>query len=271
MGASCRQKEDKQRFSKENINVFFVRKSLSTSGDYVLVPSKKAVDTLLAKGTDDLLFVFYPRKVLKNEGNKIFVDEYGDTAIVPASLVIDLQKNKKVVKGNIVLTWWQKATGMQRAVVLNHDSSTAPIVYYLDNMTSPSKNKQQFLLNIDTLMPNSFRIVDYDSVCPGRAFATNDDKKQFYVVINSSGDSVLGLSWAGTLKLFDKDNCIFASPPDSIDTGQMVFIPYVGNYHPAEILQIWKDIGKIKVNVFLLDTFFTTYANISDIIPNMQK
>ncbi len=269
---TCKENTDKQEVGKENHeNDFFSRKSLSANGDYVLAPSKKTVDSLLANGTDNLLFVFYPRKVLKNEGEKVIVDEYGDSVVIPASLVIDLQKNKKVAKADIVLTWWQKATGMQRAIVLNRDSTSTPVVYYLDNMTTPPKNQQQFILNIDTLIPNSFRVVNFDSICPGRAFATDDDKRQFYIVINSVGDSVLGLSWAGTLKSFDKKNCVFATPPETLDTGEMVFVPYVGNYHPAEILQIWGDIGKIKVNVFLLDTFFTTYANIPDIIPNMQQ
>lgn len=239
---------------------------IDSNNKLVLSPSAANYDSALANGLENVLFVFYPRKVIANNGKYILLDEYGDSIKMPASLAIPLPANKKVAKGQYVLTWWQKATGMQRAIVLNKDSSNRPIVFYLDNFTSPSSSQTMLVLNIDTLKRNSFLPISDSKIMSGRGFMDIDDKS-FNIVINKSEDSIVGLSWAGLIKVVPVSKCVFSEPNLGVKVGDTVMLPYVGSYQVAIITNIWKDIGKVKANVFFLDTIFNTYANICDIIP----
>lgn len=239
--------------------------NIDSSNKLVLSPSSANFDSASANGLQNVLFVFYPRDVFANEGKYVLLNEYGDTVKMPASLVIPLPANKKVSKGQYVLTWWQKATGMQRAIVLNKDSSYRPIVFYLDNFTSPSSSKTMLLLNIDTLKKNSFLPISDSEIMSGRSFMDINDSS-FNILINKSSDSIVGLSWAGFIKLVPISKCVFSNLYPSINIGDTVLLPYVGTYKKAVITKLWKDIGKVKANVFFLDTVFDTYANICDII-----
>ena len=263
----CNQEKN---IKKNNKNFFLLNISADIdSNAYVLAPTRANIDSAKAKGLDNVIFVFYPRKVISSLGNRTIINEYGDSVDMPSALVIPLSKNKKVAKGQFLLTWWQKATGMQRAIVLNKDSSNKPVVFYLDNFTTPSSSQTMLMMNIDTLKINSFLPIKNDSIMPGRSFMNKADQA-FNIVINSDQDSVIGLTWAGMLNVVSIENCVFSKPDMKLNVGDTVILPYVGSYQQAVLKNVWSDIGKVKADVFFLDTIFETYANICDIIPNQK-
>lgn len=256
----------------ENEDIFFQQKTIHklNPGDYVLAPSKANYDTAIAQGLENTLFVYYPRKVIKQTDSSFILDEYGDISNIPFAFVIALQKNKKVIAGDLVLTWWQKGTGMQRAIVLNKDSSETPVVYYIDNqysLYSPATNINYW---IDTLMPNTFLLIK-DSLMPGRTVTEKgEDFSNFYIVISAIKDKILVLSWSGNIKVLLKKDCIFIPFKPQIEAGDSVLVPYIGMYSRGRVISKWNDIGKLKANVLFLDTTVETYANIADAIK-IQK
>ncbi len=249
-------------------NVFFstTKKIKVHAGDYVLAPSKANYDTAMLRGIENTLFVFYPRKVLGETDTSVILEEYGDTSNIPFYLVIPMQRNKKVIAGDIVLTWWQKGTGMQRAIVLNKDSSARPVVYYIDNqysLYSPATNVNYW---IDTLLPNSFLVIK-DTLMPGRTvLEKSKDFSNSYLIVSISDKKILGLSWSGNIKILDKKDCIFVPFKKNIKAGDSVEVPYIGMYSRGKVISKWPDIGKLKVKIFFIDTTLETYANIADAI-----
>ncbi len=234
------------------------------ANDYVLAPSRKNFDSAFAKGLESTIFVFYPRKVVAKMQDSVVLYEIGDTIKLPNSLVIPLKKQQKATKGNIVLTWWQSGTGMQRAIVLNRDSSTTPTVYYLDNQYSFYSSVTDVKFWIDTLAPNSFTLLTQDTMSGRSMSVSKEYYTTFYTIINCTKNKVLALSWAGTLELFDKSQCNLVPLYQEFNVGDSVSVPYLGTYSEGTVLSVWNDIGKITVKINFLDEKIETYANMID-------
>lgn len=231
---------------------------------YVLAPSKANYDSALVNGLSSSIFVFYPRKVIVNSKDSVTLKQIGDTVTLPSSLVIPLSENAKATKGDIVLTWWQSGTGMQRAIALNKDTSTTPTVYYLDNQYSFYSKATDINFWIDTLKPNSFIVLD-DNLSSGKSiYVKKDYFSVFYTVINQTADSVLALSWAGLLEVFANNEFFEIDINQQFSIGDSVFTPYYGTYTKGVVKEIWPDIGKITVDVFFIDSYVEIYANMID-------
>ncbi len=263
-------KEKKTEKKTTNIFLTIHNKIEVSKGDLVLAPSQATYDTALSKGLKTTLFVFYPRKVISQKGNYIYLDEYGDTSKMPKSLVIPLDKDKKVSKGQFLLTWWQKGTGMQRAIVLGKNPTLTPIVYYFDNQysyISPLKNINYW---IDTLQANSFLVLK-DSLMPGTTVKKAEAYSPVYIVISFDNKKIIGLNWAGNIEILDRKKCIFPKIYKQLQKNDSIEMPYVGLYAKGKIISIWKDIGKLKANITFFDTTFQTYGNIADAIKLQKK
>ncbi len=234
------------------------------SGSYVLAPSKSSYDTALVNGLEYALFVFYPRIVMSQMPDSVKIDELGDTVVLPSSLIIPMQNNVKAYKGDMVLTWWQTGTGMQRAIVLSKDSTLTPVVYYIDNQYSLFSSANDINFWIDTLAPNSFLIIK-DRIMSGRSMMVEEEYyTTFYTVINVGQEKILGLNWAGTLNVFNKDEVKIIPLNTSFNVGDSVFVPYYGSYCSGTVKAVWNDIGKLTVDVLFIDEHIETYANMMD-------
>jgi len=243
-----------------------INKIETQPGDYVLAPSKANFDTAKINGIENTLFVFYPRRVIEQTDSSVILDEYGDTSNLPFAFVIPMEREKKTIAGDILLTWWQNGTGMQRAIVLSKDSTTTPVVYYLDNQYSLYAPATDIKYWMDTLMPNTFLVLS-KSVMLGKAITPkNEEFSNFYLILSVTGNKILGLSWSGNIQILDKDKCDIIPFKKEIDVGDSIKIPYIGMYSRGRVISKWEDIGKIKARIFFIDTIIETYANIADAI-----
>ncbi len=229
---------------------------------YVLAPSLANYKNARENGLSNTLFVFYPREFLGYTDTTVLLNEFGDTVEIPNSLIIPMHKGETAQKGDLVLTWWQKGTGMQRGIVLNDEPSTTPIVYYIDNQYTMYSSSNDINFWIDTLKENSFIVVK-DSIMPGRSLIYNDN---LYLVISQDADKIVASSWSGTLKVIDKDSCMFVPFGTDVEVGDSIYAPYIGIYFNGKVIQKWADIGKIKAEIDFLDTTIESYVNIPDII-----
>ncbi len=258
-------KDSSDKEEKKEKKHFLIKKNWNLKpDDVVLAPSKSSFDSAISNGLENSLFVFYPRTVIKQLKDSVVLNQIGDTVLMPNSLVIPLQENKKAVAGDIVLTWWQSGTGMQRAIVLNKDSSYTPVVYYIDNQYSFYSAVTDVKFWIDTLAPNSF-VVLKDSMMSGRSIRVKKEYySTFYIVINVTNKKVLALSWAGNLELFDIQKCQLVPFSQNFEKGDSVSVPYLGTYSQGTVKTVWPDIGKIKVKILFIDEYLEIYANMFD-------
>lgn len=234
--------------------------------DYVLTPAKSSIDFMKNKGLDSALFVFYPRLVIGLTSDSVIVDEIGTRVSIPNLLVIPFSKNCKVIKGDVLLTWWQKGTGMQRAIVLNSDSTYTPTVYYLDNQYSLYSPATDIKYWMDTLLPNSFLVLR-DSVMVGRSALYEDlYYSTFYKIVSSNLDKVVAINWAGSVKVFDKYELELVSFMRSFDKGDSVMVPYYGTYCSGRVKKVWADLGKLTVDITFIDEKIEVFANVVDAI-----
>ena len=228
---------------------------ISEFGEFVLSPSKANFDSLQKKGfSSENIFVYYPRKYIKKNDNYFILEEFYDTIKIPNSLVIPLPDSQKVSKGDIVLTWWQKGTGMQRALVLNDKPTCTPTVYYLDNQYYFYYSNNDPLFWVDTLEANTFLKVE-DKVMSGRSFSVKGEYiTSFYTIINFFGPKILGLSWAGDLKIINSNLCKLVPMNTKFVIGDSVFVPYFGTYVCGTVKKTFTDIGQISVAIDYFDS-----------------
>ncbi|MBN2662093.1 MAG: hypothetical protein JXR68_00465 [Bacteroidales bacterium] len=234
------------------------------SGEYALAPSKANYDTALVYGIEGSIFVFYPRKVIEKRKDSVVLYQIGDTVMLPNSLIIPIKPNQKATKGDVVLTWWQSGTGMQRAIVLNNDTSATPTVYYLDNQYSFYSSVTDINFWIDTLKPNSFILLK-DEIMSGRSILVKKDYfSVFYTIINATNDKLLALSWAGLLEVFEKDDFTIIPLRQNFNVGDSVLVPYFGTFSKGIVKAVWPDIGKITAEILFIDENIDIYANMID-------
>lgn len=233
-------------------------------GEYVLSPSKASYDSLLKKGFGDVIFVYYPRKYLSNNDSTFFLEEFGDTIEIPISLVVPLPDSQMVAKGDIVLTWWQNGTGMQRAVVLSKEPTITPVVYYLDNQYYFYYSDNDPTFWIDTLKANSFLKIE-DKIMPGRSCSvTGEYISTFYTVINFLGNNIMALSWSGDLEIFQSGVCEIVPFNQNFEVGDSVFTPYLGTFSHGTVKSVFPDIGKMKVTIDFIDTVMVINTSMFD-------
>ncbi len=233
-------------------------------GKYVLSPTKIVCDSLKKNGFEDLIFVYYPRKFIDRKGNKYILEEFGDSVYIPSSLVIPLPDSQLVSKNDYVLTWWQKGTGMQRAIVLSNEPTATPLVYYVDNQYYFYYDENDPNLWIDTLEKGSFLKIE-DKLMPGRSCCVSSEYlSTFYTIINVLGTKILALSWSGDLKIFNENQVELVPMDTKFSANDSVFVPYLGTYTYGKVKSTFKDIGKMKVNILFIDTTMQINANIFD-------
>jgi len=236
------------------------------SASFVLAPSKSCYDSAQIKGLKYSLFVFYPRKYISSKEKFSLLEEIGDTVLIPDDLIIPLRKNQEVKQGDVLLTWWQSGTGMQRAIVLSAKNPLRPVVYYLDNQFYFYYDENDPTFWIDTLKENSYNILD-EKWCSGRSIIVEQNGvSSFYIVINSNTDKILALSWSGTVGIFDKKICKLIPLFQNFNKGDSVLAPYLGTYSKGVVKSTFKDIGKMKVEIQFYDTTMTSKVSIIDVL-----
>ena len=117
-----------------------------TDGELVLAPYtfyKSAIDD-----KEDLTkknLIIYKTNLVK-AGTEKSVVTYMEDYELPNSLIIGLPEGATAKKGDIVLTWWQTGSGMNRAIVRDDSNPAEPKVDYLDMSMSIQRATQAQLV-----------------------------------------------------------------------------------------------------------------------------
>jgi len=242
------------------------------AGDYVLAPPRAWIDEALENGADKQPFIFYGAW-LKAAGKtgSIVRTAPGPEEAVPNSLLIPIPRGESAQRGDIVLTTWASGTGMQRAIVVEGGNPTSPQVRYLDlALDHPTGWGEK----VDTLPPNTFhRLTEPGEV--GTTLACREGKRYTQrIVTHRTGDKVLGLGFAGQLKVYAAADCQAVPLVPKAKPGAQVFVPVLGTFTEAKVEKIDADAGRILVSYRVGDDKQETsvgYTNVAVDLPVPPK
>jgi len=222
------------------------------ANELVLTPSRQFLDNAIEKGGDQTTFIFYTANVLESGPTESKVKSLAGTeSTMPNAMIIPLGAPTTAQKGDILLTWWQSGSGMQRAIVVDAGNGNEPTVRYLDlDYDNPAKNSAGVPIGQmeEKLKPASFRKLTAEWE-PGTAIAVREgDKFKHWQVIRVEGDKVLALGFAGRVAVMDKSNCTPLPVKPSVKAGDNVHVPIVGSFKPGVVKKVDERIGRVFVD-----------------------
>lgn len=194
-------------------------------------------------------YIFYSTTVKSVGETTSMVSDYGSSVEMPNSLIIPLPAGQKAQKGDIILTWWQSGSGMQRAIVTDASNPESPKVDYLDlgykddgtGFANEHANEQ--------IKPNTFTIMKDGEWQPGaQIVVTGDGSYESGTLISCTDDKVLMLGFAGKIAVYKRSACKVVPLKQNLKVGDEVMAVYISSYRPGyKIKKIDEKIGRVWV------------------------
>ena len=184
--------------------------------------------------------IFYSSNMEKVGGETSLLGDYGDEFEVPNALIIPLDKQAKAKKGDIVLTWWQSGSGMQRAIVIDDSTPTEPVVCYLDLSgwpDDPNSPKLEEKRKGEQLKPGTFNVIKSGKWQSGDQVAYHS-KGEWNAgrIIHVDGDKILVSGFASYIDATTKDRVKVIPFKEKIKEGDQVSVVWVGMYRPGYVV-----------------------------------
>ncbi len=221
------------------------------AGDFVLVPSYSWLQDAADKGAEATNFIWYTQKMAAPDKENSEVQFMSERRKVPNAYIVAIAPGQKAKNGDIVLTWWQTGSGMQRAIVVDDKDATMPIVRYLDiEYDNPAKSADKVtgIGKMDEkIQPDTFvKLKDWDA---GTTVAVQDGANlKKAKVIRVAGDKVLVADQMGKLKVFPKSSCKPVPITPNVKEGDRVKAPKYGqNFDNATVSKVDAKIGRVFV------------------------
>ncbi len=220
--------------------------------EVVLAPSYNWIQDAATKGPDKVTFIWYSQKMItpgEVESEVEFLSP--GKAKIPNAYIIPIPAAQMAKVGDIVLTWWQSGSGMNRAIVVEAADPTQPTVRYLDiDYDNPAKSRdgKTTIGQMDEkLKPNSFvRLTSPWE--PGTTLAVNDGATRKPVqIIRVAGEKILAIGFAGSLKVYDKANATPVPIRPNVKAGDKVQAPKYGTYAEATVSKVDARNGRVFV------------------------
>lgn len=205
--------------------------------------------TTLDKGGDltDQALIFYSATI----------DSAGETyskldrRVMPNSLIIPIPAGQTAKKGDILLTWWQSGSGMQRAIVTDAKNPGTPAVDYLDLDYSDDKENPGFANENsgEVLKPNTFVKLTDGEWNPGMPIAIRSGSKwKPAKLINATTDRVIASVFASHIISVGRSECKLLPLSPDFRKGDAVSVVFVDEFQDGyEVVKYDKGIGRVWV------------------------
>jgi len=231
--------------------------TLAKAGEYILTPSYNWQKDATQKGADKQTFIFYHAK-MKNPGaqwSRVLFTFDGEKEI-PNYMIVPLPAGQKARKGDVVLTWWQSGSGMNRAFVVDDGNPAEPVVRYLDiDYDNPAKNRDGVKIGQmeEKLKPDTFVVIK-DRMSPGTAVAVQEPAGRYVFarVISATDTKVLVLGSVGKMSLVDRNKCVAADIIPNIKKGDVVQFPWNGIFKNGTVRKVDRKIGRVFIDFSLV-------------------
>jgi len=220
------------------------------AGDYVLAPSYNWIKDAAEKGMDSTRFIWYVQKMATPDKENSELQFLSERRKIPNPYIIAIPPKQIAKKGDIVLTWWQSGSGMQRAIVVDDTDPSAPVVRYLDiEYDNPAKSRDgsTTIGKMDQkILPDTFfKLKEWDA---GTIIAVQDgaNLKKAHV-IRVAGDKVLALG-NSKLQVYSKASCRPVPLVPNVKEGDRVKAPRYGiNFANATVSSVDTRNGRVFV------------------------
>jgi hypothetical protein len=224
------------------------------AGEFVLAPSYIWIQNAAQGGPDKVTFIFYNQKMVapgEVESEVEFLSP-GKQKISNA-YVIPIPNGQTAKVGDIVLTWWQSGSGMNRAIVVEASNPAEPTVRYLDiEYDNPAKSRDGSTTigkMEEKLKPNTFVKLN-NTWEPGTAVAAKDGGSMKHAhIVRVANDKVLTLGFAGRMKAYNKSDCTPLPVAPVVKAGDKVKVPFAGTFADATVTRVDAKIGRVFVRV----------------------
>lgn len=220
-------------------------------GEYVLAPSRAFIDEAFEEGTDSTTFVFYSSTMAEVGELESTLDQTFEEVTMPNSFIIPLPAGATASEGDVLLTWWQTGSGMQRAYVTDATNPSQPVVKYLDlSLTNPATTDDGTPIGQAeyTLKADSFTVLEGEFT-PGSAVAVSNDAGSYthYQVVNEAEGKLLVIGFAGKMAVVEKADAVALPVVPTVVVGDEVMAPRYGSMQEATVTRVDAEIGRVFV------------------------
>lgn len=225
----------------------------SEPGNAVLCPSWGMYQSIFEEEVPaDQTLIFYNAKMSaagEVESDVEFL--FDGVQKMPNSLLVNIPKGQTAAVGDIVLTWWQTGSGMQRAIVTDASNPASPKVRYLDldydNPATDSESGKSIGATEYTLAPDTFVKIT-DEWQEGNNIAVKSEwGYEAATIIKISGDKVLTCGFAGKMKVYSKADCKVIPRVPAVKAGDKVWAVTSVSYQEATVVKVDKKLGVVFV------------------------
>lgn len=220
-----------------------------------------------SKKPADETYIFYNASLKTIGDTKSLVAGVFEEVEMPNALIIPLPQGQTVKKGDIVLTWWQSGSGMERAIVTDASNPASPKVCYLDmNYKDDGTGFANQHAN-EQLKPNTFTKLNDGEWQPGAdVMVTADGSYKIYTLINMTDDKLLVDGWAGKISVVRRADCQLVPLSQDFKVGDEVMANFAGHFSTGyTVTKVDKKIGR----VWLKDSYGETKAySILEVLKN---
>ena len=194
-------------------------------------------------------YIFYSTTVKSVGETTSTVSDFGSIVEMPNALIIPLPAGQQAQKGDIILTWWQTGSGMERAIVTDASKPDAPKVDYLDLGYKEDGTGFANEHADEQIKPNTFTVLKDGEWQPGaQIVVTGDGSYEAGVLISCTDDKVLLKGFAGKIKAFKRSACKVVPLKQNLKVGDEVYAIFTSSYKAGyKIKKIDEKIGRVWV------------------------
>ncbi len=223
--------------------------TLAATGETVLVPSYNWIEEASNGEADRVTMIWYSNEFVKKGDTNSEVKFLDGVKSVPNPYIIPIPPGGTAKKGDIVLTWWQTGSGMQRAIVTDATNASQPKVRYLDldydNPAEDSTSKKSIAQTDYPLAADSFFPLEVD-FAPGTSILFGEENLHGQV-IRASDEKLFIRLFAGKINVIEKSKATPIPIKPEVKEGDQVKAINVGRFYKAEVVKIDETIGRVWV------------------------
>lgn len=226
----------------------------ASAGQTVLVPAWNWIEAGAGPQAARTGFVWYHQTLVQPGATHSQVQYMRDVQSVPNSYIVPIAPGARAAVGDIVLTWWQSGSGMQRAIVVAADDPARPVVRYLDiawDNPAKSRDKSTTIGKMDeALAADSF--MPLLPGAPGSIFRCSDNGKPVRRQLIARADDGRSLmrTHAGLLAIHADGDCTPTPLRPDVAAGDMPWVEFAGTFVQAKVVRVEPAIGRVFVEQF---------------------
>lgn len=187
----------------------------------------------------EAVLIFYDTTVKEVGEEKTILNKFNGEVEMPNALIIPIPSKAKAKKGDVVLTWWQSGSGMQRAIVVDDSNPLEPKVCYFDLTwpDNPDSPKLEEKRKGEQLKPGSFAVLKDGQWQSGAQVAIKKGKEWLKgTLIHTAGSKVLVLGFGSKIEAYDKADVRIIPFKEKIKVGDKVWATWVNEYRPDYVV-----------------------------------